>query len=151
MRNEFLARPRPCVFLNNKHENWQDRHDYVMWQAGEVVEKEEDLLAVLARAPQNHARFISAQQRLAHDWLGETDGAPARELAERSIRTAHGRAVVPTLCGRKVWTVMPAAYFLQQHAQPFKEFPPRQAPAGFNPGDMLDKVLKTAAAGVGNA
>jgi len=40
---------------------------------------------------------------------------------------------------------MPAAYILQQHAQTFKEFPPRQAPAGFNAGEMLDKLLKAAA------
>jgi len=57
----------------------------------------------------------------------------------------------PLYAGAKLWTVMPAGYILQQHAQTFKDFPPRQAPAGFNPGDMLDKVLKTAAAGVGNA
>lgn len=78
---EFLARPRPCVFLNNKQVNWQDRPDYVMWQAGEVVNKPADLLPVLARAPQQHARFMESQQRLARDWLGETAGAPTRVVA----------------------------------------------------------------------
>jgi arylsulfatase len=52
--------------------------------------------------------------------------------------------------GEKLWTVMPAAYILQMHAETFKEFPPRQAPAGFNPANMLNGVLKTAAGGIGN-
>jgi len=50
--------------------------------------------------------------------------------------------------GEKLWTVMPAAYLLQVHAATFKDFPPRQAPAGFNPGEMLDKALKSAAKGM---
>jgi hypothetical protein len=52
-----------------------------MWQAGKVIDQPADLLPVLARAPQDHARFFDAQQRLAHDWLGETNGAPARVVA----------------------------------------------------------------------
>ena len=75
---EFLARPRPCVFLNNKHENWQTRQDYVMWRAGEVMDSREDLLPALSRATHGHARFVPAQQQLAREWLGETEGAPAR-------------------------------------------------------------------------
>ncbi len=41
---EFLARPRPCVFLNNKRADWRARDDYAMWQAGEVVESLADVL-----------------------------------------------------------------------------------------------------------
>ena len=50
--------------------------------------------------------------------------------------------------GEKLWTIMPAGYTLKQHLETFKEFPPRQAPAGFNPGELLERVLKTAAYGV---
>jgi arylsulfatase A-like enzyme len=56
----------------------------------------------------------------------------------------------PLYAGEKLWTVMPAAYILKVHADTFKEFPPRQAPAGFNPAEMLNGVMKTAAKGVGN-
>ena len=46
--------------------------------------------------------------------------------------------------GEKLWTVMPAGYILKMYAQTFKEFPPRQAPAEFNPGAMLEHVFKAA-------
>jgi len=54
----------------------------------------------------------------------------------------------PLYAGEKLWTVMPAGYILKQHLETFKEFPPRQAPAGFNPSEMLERVLKAAASGV---
>jgi hypothetical protein len=45
---------------------------------------------------------------------------------------------------------MPASYILQQHAATFEEFPSRQAPASFNPQEMLNSVLDAAAKGIGN-
>ena len=39
----------------------------------------------------------------------------------------------PLYVGEKLWTVMPAAAIVQQHVATFKDFPPRQAPADFNP------------------
>lgn len=56
----------------------------------------------------------------------------------------------PFYVGEKLWTIMPAGYILKLHADTFKEFPPRQAPANFNPQEMLNSVLDAAAAGVGN-
>ena len=40
---------------------------------------------------------------------------------------------------------MPPAYMLQLHAETFKDFPPRQAPANFNAHEMLHSVLNAAA------
>jgi arylsulfatase A-like enzyme len=57
----------------------------------------------------------------------------------------------PLYAGQKLWTVLPAAYLLQMHAETFKRFPPRQAPANFSAGDMLASVLHAAARGVGNS
>jgi arylsulfatase len=56
----------------------------------------------------------------------------------------------PFYVGEKLWTVLPAGYLLQQHAATFNDFPPRQAPADFNPQEMLNAVLHDAAAGIGN-
>jgi hypothetical protein len=56
----------------------------------------------------------------------------------------------PLYVGQKLWTVMPAGYILKLHADTFKEFPPRQAPAEFNPQAMLNAVLHAAATGLGN-
>ena len=38
----------------------------------------------------------------------------------------------------------------QHHAATFGEFPPGQAPANFNPQEMLGSVLNAAAKGIGN-
>jgi arylsulfatase len=57
----------------------------------------------------------------------------------------------PFYVGEKLWTVLPGAYLLQQKAETFNEFPPRQAPANFNPQEMLNAALNAAAAGIGNA
>jgi arylsulfatase A-like enzyme len=54
----------------------------------------------------------------------------------------------PNYVGEKLWTIMPAGYILKQHLETFKEFPPRQAPPDFNPGELLKHVLKVAAYGV---
>jgi hypothetical protein len=48
----------------------------------------------------------------------------------------------------KLWTVLPAGYLFKLHADTFRDFAPRQAPADFNPQEMLNSVLKTA--GIGN-
>jgi arylsulfatase A-like enzyme len=56
----------------------------------------------------------------------------------------------PFYVGEKLWTVLPGAYILQQHANTFGAFPPRQAPPDFNPQAMLASVLNAAASGVGN-
>ncbi len=50
--------------------------------------------------------------------------------------------------GEKLWTIMPAAYILKMHVETFKTFPPRQAPPDFNPGAMLELVMKAASKGV---
>jgi hypothetical protein len=56
----------------------------------------------------------------------------------------------PLYGGEKLWTVLPAAYILQVHAETFKQFPPRQAPANFSAEDMLDAVLHNVAGGMEN-
>jgi arylsulfatase len=56
----------------------------------------------------------------------------------------------PLFAGEKLWTVLPAAYLLQQHVATFAEFPPRQAPPGFSPQGLLEGVLKVAADRGGN-
>jgi arylsulfatase A-like enzyme len=53
----------------------------------------------------------------------------------------------PIYVGEKLWTVLPAAALVQQHVATFTDFPPRQAPASFNPNALVDAVLKAAAQG----
>ncbi len=82
---EYLARPRPCVFLNAGGVDWRADPSYAQWHGGEVVDDLADLLPALARAPARHPAFAAGQARFAADSLGDTDGtAPAR--AARVVR-----------------------------------------------------------------
>ena len=56
----------------------------------------------------------------------------------------------PVYAGEKLWTVMPAAAIVQQHVATFEDFPPRQAPPGFNPQSMVEAVIHAAANRQGN-
>lgn len=56
----------------------------------------------------------------------------------------------PFYVGEKLWTILPAAAIVQQHVATFQEFPPRQAPAGFNPQGLVEALLKAAAQRQGN-
>jgi arylsulfatase A-like enzyme len=56
----------------------------------------------------------------------------------------------PVYAGEKLWTVMPAAAIVQQHAATFEKFPPRQAPPDFNPQAMVASAMHAAATRQGN-
>ena len=72
---EFLARPRPCVFLNAHGADWQDNPHYALWQLGEVVDDPAELMPAIERAPRLHERFAEKQQQIADRTLGETGEA----------------------------------------------------------------------------
>lgn len=72
---EFLARPRPCVFLNPNRIAWQDDPMFRFWTLGEVVERSEDLMAAINRAPSRHHEFVALQEKLVRDTLGPVEGA----------------------------------------------------------------------------
>ena len=88
------------------------------------------------------------------DWFG---GQAVRPTVPRPVNLRNDpfeqhmdSPYYPLYAGEKLWTVLPSAYILQQHVKSFKEFPPRQAPPGFNPEEVLDGVLKAAAERQGN-
>ena len=56
----------------------------------------------------------------------------------------------PLYAGEKLWTLQPASFILKQHVDTFEEFPPSQAPPGFNPQAMAAAALKAAANRQGN-
>ncbi len=72
---EFIARPRPCVFLNPLHVAWQDDASYAQWHAGEVVEELDRLLPAIAAAGANHRQHVAFQRDFADKALGDTGGA----------------------------------------------------------------------------
>ena len=87
---EFLARPRPALFLNPGRVAWADDPGYAMWTAGEVVDDITGLLPALARAPGIHSGFADVQRALADSSLGATDGTAPDRVAG-VIRSALSR------------------------------------------------------------
>ncbi len=76
---EFLATPRPCVFLNAHRIDWRDDPSFAHWHLGDVVDDPADLMAAIRAAPARHALYRERQARMAAETLGDTSpGAAAR-------------------------------------------------------------------------
>lgn len=75
---EFMARPRPCVFINSWSADWRGDPSYAIWEGGEVVTRTDEVPGALASAGAQHARYADLQARFAAASLGSTDGAPER-------------------------------------------------------------------------
>ena len=76
---EFLATPRPCVFLNAHEVDWTGDPDYLFWTLGDVVDDLADLPGALERAPARHPLYADAQrERLAESIGGDPVGAARR-------------------------------------------------------------------------
>ncbi|WP_439568766.1 hypothetical protein [Sphingopyxis sp.] len=76
---EFLATPRPCLFLNAHEAQWAGDPDYLFWTLGDVIDDLATLPAALERAPARHSRYADAQrERLAESIGGDPAGAAQR-------------------------------------------------------------------------
>jgi len=60
---EFMAVPRPSVFLNPQRRAWHDDPNYAFWHFGDVVSDIDALDAALKAAPENHVRYKPVQER----------------------------------------------------------------------------------------
>lgn len=65
---EFVARPRPCLFLNAHQVAWQHDPNYRFWHLGPVIDRVDEIASGMAEARSGHARFTSAQR----DYVAET-------------------------------------------------------------------------------
>ena len=88
---EFLARPRPCVFLNAHGIDWQGDPDYRNWTFGEVIDDPADLAAAIARAPARHAEFRALQEEAAAAALGDRSPGSAARAADAILAFMAGR------------------------------------------------------------
>jgi hypothetical protein len=89
---EFLARPRPCVFLNAGGAAWRGDPDYAQWEMGEVVDDLRLLPDALTRAQARHAEVAERQRRFAADSLGDVSGQAAEIAARWIARLLPGTA-----------------------------------------------------------
>jgi hypothetical protein len=76
---EFLADPRPCVFVDAAGQrDWRQDPDFAFWHLGEVMRGSADPVAAITRALARHPALRIRQQRAVTRALGRPDGAAAR-------------------------------------------------------------------------
>jgi hypothetical protein len=76
---EFLATPRPCIFLNAHGVDWRGDPDYLFWTLGDVIDDLAGLADALEQAPSRHPLYVDAQrERLAESIGGDPAGAARR-------------------------------------------------------------------------
>lgn len=81
---EFMASPRPCVFLDAQGTDWQARPDRDFWHCGEVVASLDRLPDALAEAPALHSNYRAMQEAFVAEALGVV-GLPAPIRAAGAI------------------------------------------------------------------
>ncbi len=84
--NEFLYRPRPCVFLNPNGIRWQNNPDFRSWHVGEVIEKGQldRLDDGLSTAFHKHPSYLKNQKKLFNEIFSLTE-EPSGQRAAREI------------------------------------------------------------------
>lgn len=79
---EFLATPRPCLFVNAHAVDWVGDPDYLFWTLGDVIDDLAALPEALDRVVSGHPHYIAAQRaRLAESIGGDPAGAAQRGAA----------------------------------------------------------------------
>ncbi|HEX7871672.1 MAG TPA: CDP-glycerol glycerophosphotransferase family protein [Sphingobium sp.] len=86
---EWIARPRPAIFLNPSHTDWRGSADFAHWHLGEVVEGMDALPTALDRAVTEPDTYAAAQGQAFARTFSVTD-EPASRRAARAI-VAHFR------------------------------------------------------------
>ena len=64
---EYLLSPRPCIFLNLDHHDWQADEAFAHWHLGQVIDDAGALQAALDRATDLQPDFVAAQEAAMQD------------------------------------------------------------------------------------
>lgn len=83
---EFLARPRPCVFLNAHGVEWRDDPNYVHWHLGDVVDDPAKLMSAIAAAKDRHPLYLDRQRQAAIDTFGTAKGSASKRGADAILK-----------------------------------------------------------------
>ncbi len=79
---EFLAEPRPCVFLNAHGADWRGDPSYAHWHLGDVIDDPRQLMDAIRNAGARHAYYKPRQEELAQASLGDRTLGAATRAAE---------------------------------------------------------------------
>ena len=89
---EFLATPRPCVFLNAHRIDWQDDPSFAHWHLGDVVDDPAEFMAAIRAASARHTLYRDRQQAMAQASLGDTSPGAAARAADAVMSFLRSRS-----------------------------------------------------------
>lgn len=67
---EFLVKPRPCLFVNTHAVDYEADESYAMWQFGDVVAPDFDIIPAIDRTFADHPLYRARQEKRARYALG---------------------------------------------------------------------------------
>lgn len=79
---EWIARPRPAIFLNPRGIAWRGNPNFAHWNLGEVIENLGDLPAALERAVKNPQAYAAVQKEAFENTFSITEQPSSRRAAE---------------------------------------------------------------------
>jgi len=82
---EFIAEPRPAIFLNSHIEDWQGDPSYVFWNFGPVVDDMRDFGSAMARAVPLNEHFAAQQSRIFEQSMDIKPDTSSSDRAARAI------------------------------------------------------------------
>ena len=78
---EYLATPRPCLFLNAHGVEWRKSTSHVHWHLGDVIDRPEQLADAIGAAPERHALYIERQEAARQATFGDGAGSASERSA----------------------------------------------------------------------
>lgn len=96
---EFLAEPRPCVFLNSHGVTWQQNPDYRFWHLGEVIDDPSQVLAAVDRSFAAHEKYVDEQRAALADSVGGDPAGAAQRGAIAISEFLESRSRTPGVTG----------------------------------------------------
>ena len=87
---EFLLRPRPCVFLNNRGLAWEDDVNFAHWRNGPVIADVAHLGDALAAAQDGHELVYRPVQQALFDYSFDLTDEPSSLRAARALARFAG-------------------------------------------------------------
>lgn len=82
---EFIARPRPCIFLNPRGLPWRKDPSFAHWHAGRVINGARELGDALAEATTDHERVYRARQAAMFAERFDLTDEPSSVRAARAV------------------------------------------------------------------
>ncbi len=78
---EWIARPRPAIFLDASNADWRDDPDFAHWRLGDVIRHVADLPGALDRAMADPLAYRAAQEEAREATFAQGDEPASRRAA----------------------------------------------------------------------